>query len=378
MTCFHPIQAWQRTSWNLNTTHEHSVTTFFNKYDNNLLSLLPNKNDFIEQKRKFHSKISFRYIPNAKMIEIPCNHCIGCLLDHANNWAVRLMLEAQNWKHSYFVTLTYNEANRHKDHKLHRKDMTDFWKRLRWHYQGEESITFHDKTENPIRYFYCGEYGGKRGREHFHALIFNINLDDLKFYKYSKSGEPLYTSKKLSKIWGFGFCPIGKVTYKSACYVARYTQKKLGIKPKTHYYKDIYDPKKGKMVHKKLTKKEDGKEFVLMSRRIGIGRLYWEKYKEKIIKNENIIISTTDKQGKAVARVKAIPKYFLKLLNKEDWLTYEKIKYNMQKKAQEYKKKILEIEHFHGTEEERWKQHLEKIEQILLDKAKLLKRNNFV
>lgn len=377
MTCFHPKIAWQRTSWNLDTTHENTVSHIFDRYNNTLTTLLPNKNDYIEQKRKFQSKISFSYIPNARQIEIPCHKCIGCVLDKANQWATRLMLEAQNWKHAWFVTFTYDENNRRKDKALNNEDMTDFWKRLRYHYKGIEPMEYKDKIEYPIRYFYCGERGEKKKREHFHAIIFNINFDDLKYYKKNKNGDMLYTSKKLKEIWGKGFCPIGRCDYKSACYVARYTQKKIGESQKIYYYKDIFDKKKGKMVTKRLNKSKN-EEFILMSRKIGIGKLYWEKFKNKIIKNENILLAVKDKDGRYITKAKPIPPYFMKLLNNEDYEAYEKIKYNKQKQADEYKKHILSIESFTGTEEERWKQHLKKIENILLDKAKLLKRDNFI
>lgn len=377
MTCFHPKIAWQRTSWTLDTTHENSVTKKFSKYNDLLQPLLPNKEEYIEQKRKFQSKISFSYIPNARQIEIPCHKCIGCILDKANQWATRLMLEAQNWKYAWFVTFTYDENNRRKDKALNNEDMTDFWKRLRYHYNGEEKLQYKDKVEKPIRYFYCGERGEKNKREHFHAIIFNIKFDDLKFYKFNKQGDPLYTSKKLKKIWGKGFCPIGRCDYKSACYVARYTQKKIGQQEKIYYYKDIFDKKKGKMVTKRLNKNKN-EEFILMSRKIGIGRLYWEKFRNKIIKNENILLAIKDKDGHYVTKAKAIPPYFMKLLNKENFEAYEKIKYHKQQQADDYKNKIIELESFNGNKEEKWKQHLKKIENILLDKAKLLKRNNFI
>lgn len=378
MTCFHPITAWQRQSWTLENSHLQTLQKKFGQYGENLQSLLPKIEDKLENDRKRQAKIIFHYQKGYKKIQLPCNHCIGCILDKANNWAIRLMLEAENWDNAYFVTLTYNNEHIPDNRKVNKDDMTLFWKRLRYFFKGEKSINWKDKIEYPIRYFYCGEYGERLGRPHYHAIIFNIKLDDLEFYKFGKNGDPIYKSKKINNIWGKGFCAIGKLEYKSACYVARYTQKKLGIKPKIHYYKDVYDTKLNRMVHRRIDKKDSGEEFILMSRKIGIGRLYWEKFQEKILQNANIIITTKDKQGRPIAKVKPIPKYFLKCLEKQNWELYEQIKYKLLQQGIEYKKKIIALEDFKGDDEKKWEQHLKKCEEILLDKAKALKRSNFV
>ena len=145
-------------------------------------------NNLREEDQKYYNKGVFNPRKDYYKVCIPCGRCIGCRLDHANDWATRCALEAKNWKHNIFVTLTYNNETdengnlKHlpltKDKKvtLKKKDIQDFMKRLRWHMKGEMQWENpkNGKTENPIRYFACGEYGPTRGRPHYHMAIFNL------------------------------------------------------------------------------------------------------------------------------------------------------------------------------------------------------------
>jgi len=100
------------------------------------------------------------------------------------------------------------------------------------------------------RYYYCGEYGDRFGRPHYHVLLFNFRFDDKLLLK-GEGDRALYTSETLTKIWGLGFASIGAVTPESAAYVARYVLKK----------------------QEGDTQREAGRrpEFTRMSRRPGIG-----------------------------------------------------------------------------------------------------------
>lgn len=97
-------------------------------------------------------------------VDIPCGRCIGCRLSNSKQKADRAVLELQYSSSSYFITLTYDD-----DHvptakttcpdtgeplevlTLNKKDLQDFWKRLR------EDIE--RKGGKKIRYIACGEYG---------------------------------------------------------------------------------------------------------------------------------------------------------------------------------------------------------------------------
>lgn len=92
---------------------------------------------------------------------VPCGRCIACLRRRQNSWALRILYESSLNAVSYFVTLTYkDEFLTYSGDKasLVPSDVTLFFKRLR------KKISF--------RYFYCGEYGDKFERPHYHVIFF--------------------------------------------------------------------------------------------------------------------------------------------------------------------------------------------------------------
>lgn len=291
MVCRNPKTLWYKNNWDLDIKLEYLHYKEENKKrnpkwtTNNLRKL---KNTFKEP----HWSVKHNYTP----IQIPCGCCKECRLEHANMWATRIYMESTCWKKSCFVTLTYNEENLPKNKQLVKKHMQDFFKRLlkleEGHKEWENPIN--GKIEKPIRRFYCGEYGDKNKRPHYHAAIFNWEPNDLEEYKQNKWGNWLYKSKKLQKIWGHGFVIIGKLTYESSCYIARYVQKKAGIS-----YRRI---------PKELKNPNKIEEFLEMSRKPGIGLKYWQDNKGKIKRNGGIFIKLKEK-----VTLKKIPRYFRKI-----------------------------------------------------------------
>lgn len=143
------------------------------------------------------------------------------------------MHEAKCYEDNCFLTLTYNDMwlPWTKDRvfpTLRREDLTKFMKRLRKHVEPRK-----------IRFFYCGEYGGKGARPHYHVIVFNWKPDDLYFFKRDKSGEVLYRSPIVERLWSYlvpnkegdlerisiGFSSVGDLTFNSARYCAKYLQK---------------------------------------------------------------------------------------------------------------------------------------------------------
>ena len=232
---------------------------------------------------------------------IPCGQCIGCQLDKANDWATRCLIEKQQWKNNCFITLTYNDDNIptkittkiRKKHNLIKSDLQKFMKKLRKKHQGIEPRTYKGKEEYPIRYFCSGEYGDLEDRPHFHLGIFNWRPNDLKLWKIIKTKfgttYPIYLSEEIAKIWGKGFITVEDMTYETACYIARYIQKKAFGKNARHWTNQGLNP-----------------EFTEVSRRGGIGlniidnETKWEEIK----RNYGIWVKTT---GSTNARLKKIP-----------------------------------------------------------------------
>lgn len=176
------------------------------------------------------------------LILLPCGHCYSCGVEYSRTWASRIMLEAQHYENNCFITLTYNDI--YCPPRLSKRDVQLFIKRLR------KEVS----SSTQIRYFLCGEYGEKSalessdgyGRPHYHAIIFGYDFPDKELLSKSKSGMMIYRSPMLERLWPFGISSIGSVSSESAQYVAKYSLKK------------------------KVSGKDSG-EFVLMSRRPGIG-----------------------------------------------------------------------------------------------------------
>lgn len=150
---------------------------------------------------------------------VPCGKCFECCKAYSREWAIRCMREMKdNNNIGCFVTLTYKET----DGKLHKKELQDFIKRLRSHLH--EECKKQGTLDIRIRYFGCGEYGGKRGRPHYHINIFGWRPDDL-VWCWHKNGEDYYCSPTIGKLWPLGFNTVGDINYKTAFYTAKYMAK---------------------------------------------------------------------------------------------------------------------------------------------------------
>lgn len=228
---------------------------------------------------------------------IPCNNCLACRLNYAQDWTARILCELQTYNElnlsSYFVTLTYDDIHLpvvdgcipysgeyRKSMTLVKKDVQDFLKRLRYYFDSD------------IRYFCCGEYGDNSSRPHYHLAIFGLPLSDLKFYKWSGSNA-LYTSQVLSAIWNKGFVIVGALEPQSASYISKYILKKQKGEKGEEWYESL----------------NIQSEFILASRRPAIGLRYLEKYHESIVNRGYLLFSTVDG-----AKKYSLPQFFINWL----------------------------------------------------------------
>lgn len=155
-------------------------------------------------------------INSTSPMEIPCNNCMGCKLEKSRQWSIRMMHEARYHSANSFLTLTYSNESVPTDFGLDLRHLQLFMKRLR------KSI-----EPDKIRFFACGEYGDENGRPHYHAIIFGYDAPDRVVHGRSDSGELIYSSEALSKLWTNGFITTQAVTRKSCAYVSRYVTKKI-------------------------------------------------------------------------------------------------------------------------------------------------------
>lgn len=230
-------------------------------------------------------------------VTLPCGQCIGCRLEKSRQWAIRCVHEAKLYEQNCFITLTYAGNKLPRKGSLVKAHFQKFMKRLR--------INFPDQK---IRYFHCGEYGDKKKRPHYHAILFNFDFEDRVPWK-KHNGFQYYTSQTLSKIWGKGFVTVCDTSFETAAYVARYVTKKItGERAEQHY---------------------DGRipEYATMSRRPGIGGDWYRMYKSDVFPLDEVVIR---------AKKMRPPKYYDLLLSKDDPSLLEKLKVRRKLKLQKH------------------------------------------
>jgi hypothetical protein len=255
--------------------------------------------------------------------ELPCGGCRGCRLDYSREWATRCIHEASCHEQNAFITLTYSPENTPEYGDLCYAHFQEFMKKLRHHFN------------NPIKFYMCGEYGenleysknGRFGHPHYHALLFGADFADKKPFR-QKEDVITYTSELLEKTWGLGHTTTGDVTWQSAAYVARYVMKKQKGKAVSEIQRNGFKayefliPETGEIRTVKA-------EFTRMSRggkkkgKGGIGAIWYDKYKGDLAKD----FVTFDGEKMKV------PKYYDKLLEKEDPDKLERVKLLRQEKA---------------------------------------------
>lgn len=104
---------------------------------------------------------------------VSCGKCVPCRKKRASAWSFRLVQEEKRCLSSNFITLTY--ATDHAQYSqngwlnLDKSDLQNFIKRLR-------KLQSH---QTPIKYYACGEYGGKTNRPHYHVILFNAELETI-------------------------------------------------------------------------------------------------------------------------------------------------------------------------------------------------------
>ncbi len=222
-----------------------------------------------------------------------------------------------------FITLTYTNSSLPPDESLNVKHFQKFMKRLRHHYKPIK-----------IRFLHCGEYGdkcpthevhkcetcGPLQRPHYHALLFGIDFPD-KYFWQERNGHDVYRSQTLEELWPQGNSEIGTLTFESAAYVAKYATKKItGDNAHAHYEKictmtgEVYQVRP---------------EYITMSRRPGIGRTWYDKYKDDLFPEDECVID---------GRIMKPPRYYAKIYEQEKPEEYKQMKQARKRFFEKHKK----------------------------------------
>lgn len=238
--------------------------------------------------------------------QVPCGKCSACIDNKRKEWYFRLKQEARYSYNAHFITLTY--ANDYMPRNslgfptFRKKDIQDFLKRFRYFVDQKQK-------DNPyqlkVRYFCISEYGGKKGRPHYHLLIFNIPRD-IDVYLLTR------------KSWTFGRISSSLMNNARIGYCANYMYGKSELMPD-----EFID--------------ETNSIFMLSSRRPGIGYNY---VSQEIIDyhNRGLINYVTD-DGKK----QALPRYYKSKLFDDD--TLMKVQVKTYKEAQEKRAEEISKDH---------------------------------
>jgi hypothetical protein len=212
-------------------------------------------------------------------VTVPCGKCLGCRADQGREWAIRIKHEADLQPlRAYFVTLTYNELHlpgtwpddQRITGTLDPDDTTLFLKKLR------------HRTRNKIGYYYCGEYGERNGRPHYHFALFGAPLFD-KVKVGERNGYAVFHSQQLTDLWGMGNVEVTDLTWEAASYVAGYVTKKAAEKANPTNHLRV-DPGTGEIftVHE---------EFSRMSRRPALGRRWLEQHWQDVYPRDFVMMN---------------------------------------------------------------------------------------
>lgn len=242
------------------------------------------------KRRLFFGKVAQKLLPrygsSHELVVLPCGKCLGCLLRRVSDWSLRCVYEAANWERSSFLTLTYRSSELPANRSLLKSDHQRFFKRLRQRLAREHSCT-------TVKYFMCGEYGERKGRPHYHVVLFGWDFPDrIPVPNNPGSRDPLFTSPFLEEVWGHGDVRIGDVTSESAAYVARYSLKKLRGKSGKYYESAGQVP-----------------PYIACSK--GIAKRHFERFRRDHYPSDEAVCLTT-------CQKRPNPRYFDKLLERVD------------------------------------------------------------
>lgn len=156
--------------------------------------------------------------------DVPCHCCWQCRADRVKNWVGKSIAESQTSAAVDFVTLTYCDAGSPQAHRvkepvcpiwpmsLHYEDVQKYLKRIR-------------KAGHRVRYIVAGEYGDRKGRAHWHILLFWQDGRPERFKWKNKRGNWLYGNEWQDEFWHHGHVNYQPFNEAAAKYVCKYLLK---------------------------------------------------------------------------------------------------------------------------------------------------------
>lgn len=158
------------------------------------------------------------------VITVGCGKCYACHYNRRQEWIVRLEHEFETSNHeAFFLTLTYADEHLPEGGTLVKKHLQDYFKRLRISLKrsakASSGYPARQAASTKFKHFSVGEYGEKRFRPHYHAIVFGL-------------GEA--EKELIEKKWSYGFVQIGNLTYGGIRYVVKYMNKQINVINQMH------------------------------------------------------------------------------------------------------------------------------------------------
>ena len=120
--------------------------------------------------------------------EVACRECWQCIETRIDDWVGRCVAESRTALACHSITLTYGGGDHERAAWLTYSDVQKYFKVLR-------------RRGYPCRYFAVGEYGGKKGRSHWHLIVYwldkvpphelGVRFDEYHWAEFSKNGRRL-------------------------------------------------------------------------------------------------------------------------------------------------------------------------------------------
>lgn len=250
---------------------------------------------------------------------IPCQQCAGCRLDKAKEWAVRILYEAKQHEISTFLTLTYDEQ--HVPDSLSGPRISTFIKDLRSRLDYRAKKGDLKKHASKIKFFAIGEYGEKKKRPHYHAILFGgpFAQENGDPQEPSRSGGAQWTHPDIAAVWPEGRHRISEVTFESAAYVARYSLKKItGDRARSHYG-------------------DRAPEFLRLSK--GVGKAWFQDWYQDVYPAGTVVMAGRPEIS--------APRYYDRLLEKIDSQLFQETKEEREKNRKKHETVEEYLKHAH-------------------------------
>lgn len=257
----------------------------------------------------------------------PCGQCMECRLKHSREKAMQCEHEKSLHERNTVVTLTYPEEFLPANGSLVVTNTKEgivghaetFIKDLRAHEQYRAKKE--RRPERRFKTYGCGEYGEKRGRPHYHIILFGYDFEDKQLDRHVSGEYNYYTSDILERLWGRESkeheeqysTQIMDLTWESAAYVARYITKKLNVSEAS--------PEHIKQLAKMKYEGRLPEQTVCMTQK-GLGKEWYNEWKEEMYAGDRVYRNSKD--GRRIPMQP--PKYYDRRYEIDNKLDYERVK----------------------------------------------------